>query len=92
MKEALLTILALGGLVAWPLAVVCRRAGFPTWLAILLAGTALVCPPLPLWFFALARWPVGDKVRRLERPRSAAVAPSSPARELGRSTGQTQGG
>lgn len=40
MKDVVIAILALGVLLAWPLWKICRKAGFPTWLAVILAFAA----------------------------------------------------
>ena len=44
--------------VVWPMARICRRAGFSPWLGVIaIVPIANICL---LWFLALASWPAGS--------------------------------
>jgi hypothetical protein len=50
------------GLVVWPAARICRKAGFPSWLGAL--AVVPIANLLLLWFVAAADWPASAAGRR----------------------------
>ena len=57
----IVAILAVSLVVIWPAGRICRRAGFSSWLGVLVMVP--VANVLLLWFVALADWPAATSSR-----------------------------